>query len=102
MHTMDDSKTKDVERQKDIVVTEHNEDVSPEIASALKAGAKGGTKSADVAMRLFENHDFNMEIDRTEQKQIVRKIDWIIIPMIAVNYVFFYVRLAPSLLPSPH
>ncbi|KAK5072509.1 hypothetical protein LTS08_008337 [Lithohypha guttulata] len=75
---------------KDVDYPEHDESPS-EIAVALAAGAKGHTKSADVAMKLFENHDFNMQVDPVEQKQIVRKIDWFIIPLIAVNYVFFYI-----------
>jgi len=75
----------------DFKATEHDDDVPPELIAAVKAGAKGLNKSADVAMRLFENHDFNMVVDPEEERRIVRKIDWIIIPMIAVNYVFFYI-----------
>lgn len=82
---------KDIEDSKDVRVAEHDEEIPAEIASALKVGAKGGTKSADVAMKLFANHDFNMKVDPEEEKQIVRKHDWIIIPMITVNYIFFYV-----------
>lgn len=64
--------------------TVHDES-KQEIIAALAPGAKGHNKSADVAMKLFENHDFNMEVDPDEQKRVVRKIDWFIIPMIAVN-----------------
>ena len=70
--------------------TQHDEEATA-FTSALAVGAKGHTKSADVAMKLFQDHDFNMIIDPEEAKQIVRKIDWFIIPMIAVNYVFFYI-----------
>lgn len=82
---------KDVEDDKDVRVAEHDEEIPAEIASALKIGSKGGTKSADVAMKLFANHDLNMKIDPVEEKRIVSKCDWIIIPMITVNYIFFYV-----------
>lgn len=86
-----DTKVHDVEDVKDYKATEHDEDLPPELATALKAGAKGFTKSADVAMRLFENHDFNMIVDPEEEKRVVRKIDLIILPLIAVNYIFFYI-----------
>lgn len=85
------SQMRDVEDSKDVKVAEHDEEVPAEIVSALKVGAKGGTKSADVAMKLFANHDLNMKVDPEEEKQVVRKHDWIIIPMITVNYIFFYV-----------
>lgn len=85
------SQMKDVEDLKDTRVAEHDEEIPAEIAAALKVGAKGGTKSADVAMRLFANHDFDMKIDPSEEKRIVSKCDWVIIPMITVNYIFFYV-----------
>ena len=85
------SQMRNVEDVKDTRAAEHDEEIPAEIASALKVGAKGGAKSADVAMKLFANHDFNMKIDPAEEKKIVRKHDWIIIPMITVNYIFFYV-----------
>ena len=66
------------------VDAEHDESLS-DVSAALAVGAKGHTKSADVAMKLFENHDINMYIDPVEEKRIIRKVDWIIIPMIAVN-----------------
>lgn len=73
-----------VEDTKDVEYIQHDEDAK-EVVMALAGGAKGLSKSADVAMRLFENHDFNMEVDPVEQKKIVRKMDWFIIPLIAVN-----------------
>lgn len=88
---MDKPQVKDVEVRKDPRDFEHDEDVPAEIAAALKVGAKGASKSADVAMKLFENHDFNMYIDPEEEKKVIRKLDWIIIPMIMVNYIFFYI-----------
>lgn len=69
---------------------EHDETPS-EISAALAVGAKGHKKSADVAMKLFEDHDIHMEVDPDELKKAVRKADWFIIPLIAVNYIFFYI-----------
>lgn len=86
------SDTKSLEETKAAEHAEHHE-LPPDVAAiAMAAGAKGHTKSADVAMKLFENHDFNMEVDPAEEKRIIKKIDWFIIPLIAVNYIFFYVR----------
>lgn len=88
---MASTRSSDIDDVKATTAANHREDVPENIAAALAVGAKGHTKSADVAMKLFQDHDFNMEVDPEEQKQVVRKVDWIIIPMIAVNYVFFYI-----------
>lgn len=85
------NKVHEVGDLKDVDMSEHSEDISPEQAAALAIGAKGSSKSADVAMKLFQDHDINMEIDPADTKRVVRKVDWIIVPMIAVNYVFFYI-----------
>ncbi|KAK5941537.1 hypothetical protein PMZ80_006816, partial [Knufia obscura] len=76
---------------REVNLAEHDEDTQSQIKMALAAGAKGHTKSADVAMKLFEDHDINEIVDPAEQKRVVRKVDWFIIPMIAVNYIFFYI-----------
>lgn len=68
-------------------LAEHDEEAKMKIA--LAAGAKGHGKSADVAMKLFENHDIDVVVDPADQQKVVRKVDWFIIPMIAVNYVGF-------------
>lgn len=73
---------------REVNLAEHDEDTQSQIKMALAAGAKGHTKSADVAMKLFENHDINEIVDPAEQKRVVRKVDWFIIPMIAVNYMW--------------
>lgn len=86
--SMDDTSITDA---KGIHEVAHQEEASPELLRSLAGNAKGHTKSADVAMKLFQDHDFNMEIDPDEQKKLVRKIDLIILPMIAVNYAFFYI-----------
>ncbi|KAG8625959.1 hypothetical protein KVT40_006360 [Elsinoe batatas] len=85
------SDTRSLESVKAKQEVEHNEVPKDVAAIALAAGAKGHTKSADVAMKLFENHDFSMEVDPEEEKRIIKKIDWFIIPLIAVNYIFFYI-----------
>jgi hypothetical protein len=38
-------------------------------------------------------------IDPVEEKRLVRKIDWIILPSLSVCYIFFYVR-GPHCSPS--
>jgi hypothetical protein len=38
-------------------------------------------------------------IDPAEEKRLVRKIDWIILPSLSVCYIFFYVR-RPHCSPS--
>lgn len=86
--TMNPNDTKDF---REVNLAEHNEESQAKIKMALAAGAKGHNKSADVAMKLFENHDFNMIVDPAEQARVVKKVDWFIIPMIAVNYIFFYI-----------
>ena len=44
-----------------------------------------------MALKLFENHDINAPVDPDEEKKLVRKIDFYILPLIAVNYAFFYI-----------
>lgn len=49
----------------------------------------------DVALALFDNvggiHD---PIDPEEDRKLVRKVDWMILPYISVCYAFFYVSLS--------
>ncbi|KAF2152746.1 MFS transporter [Myriangium duriaei CBS 260.36] len=67
------------------------EDGQADIAQVVAAGSKGLSKSADVAMSLFKDYDFNVQVDPQEEKKVVRRIDRFIIPMIMVNYIFFYI-----------
>lgn len=46
----------------------------------------------DVALALFDNvGDVHEPIDPEEERRLVRKVDWMILPYISVCYVFFYV-----------
>lgn len=52
------------------------------------------SKSADgdVALQLFNTlDDMHEPIDPAEERKLVRKIDFLILPLIAVNYAFFYI-----------
>ncbi|KAF4781057.1 MFS allantoate transporter [Colletotrichum scovillei] len=46
----------------------------------------------DVALALFDNvGDVHEPIDPEEERRLVRKVDWMILPYISVCYVFFYI-----------
>ncbi|KAK1449221.1 hypothetical protein CMEL01_08536 [Colletotrichum melonis] len=46
----------------------------------------------DVALALFDNMgDVHESIDPEEERRLVRKVDWMILPYISVCYVFFYI-----------
>ena len=49
-------------------------------------------KQADGAVALFPRRDINDDpVDPGEQKKLVRKIDFIILPFIFISYTFFYI-----------
>jgi sugar phosphate permease len=59
------------------------------ISSVLKPSR---STDGDVALALFEDlHDLSAPIDPAEEKKLIRKIDYLILPLIAVNYAFFYI-----------
>lgn len=68
---------------------EHNDTEAPVLPNELKVPGK--STDGDVALRLFQNHDINEPVDPVEEKRLVRKIDLVILPLIAVNYAFFYI-----------
>ncbi|KAL2882797.1 hypothetical protein SGCOL_002009 [Colletotrichum sp. CLE4] len=46
----------------------------------------------DVALALFDNvGEVHEPIDPEEERRLVRKVDWMILPYISVCYVFFYI-----------
>ena len=50
------------------------------------------TGDGDVALALFSSPDDAKEaVDPLEEKKVVRKIDFMILPYLAVCYVFFYI-----------
>jgi hypothetical protein len=55
-------------------------------------GQPGKIHNGDTALALFENFDeLHEDIDPAESKQLVRKIDFMILPFLAVCYAFYYV-----------
>ena len=50
------------------------------------------TGDGDAAMALFSNPDeINEPIDPADEKKLLRKIDFMILPYLAVCYAFFYI-----------
>lgn len=79
-------------RSKHVVETTHRETVPSEVATvAHKWKVPGKSDDGDVALHLFRDHDINEPVDPDEERRLVRKIDLIILPLIAVNYAFFYI-----------
>lgn len=69
--------------------TQHDESVRA--ASADKGTWKGSrTREADTAVALFSD-DIEETIDPQEMRRLERKIDFMILPYLAVCYAFFYI-----------
>lgn len=67
----------------------HQENVAPEEHSKWKVSKTG---DGDVAMALFHSPtEIHEPIDPVEEKRLVRKIDFMILPYLAVCYAFFYI-----------
>lgn len=77
------------------ISTAHDETNSldlPPTGHKFKFSAKAKRQDGDVALALFANADeLNEVIDPHEEKKLIRKIDFVILPLIAVNYAFFYI-----------
>ena len=70
-------------------VTIHNEDVGQQKPSRWKLSRTG---DGDTAMALFDRPDSPQEsIDPASENKLVRKIDFMVIPYLAVCYAFFYI-----------
>ncbi|EXJ88140.1 hypothetical protein A1O1_05068 [Capronia coronata CBS 617.96] len=64
----------------------------PPTTHKFKFSAKSKSQDGDVALRLFADvDDLHEPIDPGEEKKLIRKIDLLILPLIAVNYAFFYI-----------
>lgn len=75
----------------DHVAIEHNEALSP--CSTLPAWKSLARGDGDTALALFDNVDqLNEIVDPIEERRLVRKIDWLILPCLVVCYTFYYVR----------
>lgn len=64
----------------------------PPTSHKFKFSTKSKTQDGDVALKLFANADeLHDPIEPAEEKKLIRKIDLLILPLIAVNYAFFYI-----------
>lgn len=69
---------------------------SAEIEDGLDNPSKIDTsKQRDVALKLFDNAEDIGEIDPAEEKRIMRKVDFVLVPLFAVSYIFFFVSHIP-------
>ena len=79
------------------ISTAHDESNSldlPTTGQKFRFSAKSKRQDGDVALKLFANaEDLHEAIDPQEEAKLIRKIDLIILPLIAVNYAFFYIGL---------
>lgn len=74
----------------DKAVQMHDEVSLPPTTSKWKLSAKSA--DGDVALKLFQNPDeMNEPIDPVDEKKLISKVDWLILPLIAGNYAFFYI-----------
>lgn len=72
----------------------HDEVKLPPTTSKWKFSSKSA--DGDVALKLFSNPDeMNEPIDPEEERRLIRKVDFMILPLIAVNYAFFYIVSLP-------
>ena len=64
----------------------------PPTAGRFRLSAKSRKNDGDVALALFQDVDETREpIDPKEERKLIRKVDFLILPLIAVNYAFFYI-----------
>lgn len=79
--------------QHSALASKHGEDVDTEVSHTEDAGGRLGTsKDVDVAMSLFDHPDqIHEPRDPEEERRLVRKIDLMILPYLAVCYAFFYI-----------
>ena len=73
-------------------VASHDDKVPVELpptSSKFKFSAKSRKNDGDVALALFNNADEMSEpIDPKVERKLIRKVDFLILPLIAVNYAF--------------
>lgn len=83
----------------DITATTHREHALPIVEDPFLA-KKWNTHDGDAALALFENSDeLHEHVSYEDEKKVLRKIDFMILPYLAVCYAFFYidkVRDSPS------
>ena len=75
-------------------IAKHGEVMHHETASTIEPQKWNAAKAGggDVAMALFDTPDqIHEPIDPAEERKVVRKIDFMILPYLAVCYAFFYI-----------
>ena len=64
----------------------------PPTTSKFKFSAKSHKNDGDVALALFNNADeLSDPVTPEDERKLIRKVDFLILPLIAVNYAFFYI-----------
>jgi hypothetical protein len=63
----------------------------PPTTQKIQFSSKTKKQDGDVALALFANAtDLHIPIEPAEEMKLIRKVDFLILPLIAVNYAFFY------------
>ncbi|KAF3407313.1 hypothetical protein DPV78_001090 [Talaromyces pinophilus] len=71
--------------------TTHREHAPHAIEDPIQA-KKWNTRDGDAALALFENSDeLHEHVSYEDEKKVLRKIDFMILPYLAVCYAFFYI-----------
>lgn len=83
---------------RDVTTATHTENISSAksiptpLDSDLLQTKKWNTRDGDAALALFENVDeLHEPVTYEEERKLLRKIDFMILPYLAVCYAFFYV-----------
>jgi hypothetical protein len=64
----------------------------PPTGHKFQFSSKSQKQDGDVALKLFTNaDDLHNPIEPAEERKLIRKVDMLILPLIAVNYAFFYI-----------
>ena len=76
-------------------VTTHVESTARNSVSHFQTHNTTSTHDGDVAANLFRSptdlHQSHAQIDPAVERRLVRRIDWMILPYLAVCYAFFYI-----------
>ena len=69
-----------------------NVQLPPTMSTRFILSSKSKRQDGDVALKLFGDPDeLHEPIDPAEERKLVRKVDFMILPYLAVCYVFFYI-----------
>ena len=60
-------------------------------ADVMHAESKGLGADHDVALDIIGTGDLNVAIDPAEERRLVRKIDWRVMPFICITYLVTYI-----------